>query len=101
VAPQKRDSQTKDKDKNENKDQNEGKNKSKEQQKNQDKNNQKDNQEQDETKKEKNNLPKPTQAKQKKDYDNLLDAVNNEELKVQQKVNGKKMKQPIKTDKDW
>ena len=33
---------------------------------------------------------------------NLLDAVNNEEKKVQGKVNGKKMKgKPVDTDKDW
>jgi len=34
--------------------------------------------------------------------DNLLDAVNNEEKKVQDKVNAKKVKgKPIQTEKDW
>jgi tetratricopeptide (TPR) repeat protein len=33
---------------------------------------------------------------------NLMDAVNNEEKKVQDKVNGQKMKgRPVKTEKDW
>jgi hypothetical protein len=33
---------------------------------------------------------------------NLLDAVNNEEKKVQDKVNANKVKgQPTKTEKDW
>jgi hypothetical protein len=33
---------------------------------------------------------------------NLLDAVNNEEKKVQDKVNAKKVKgKPVQTEKDW
>ena len=37
-----------------------------------------------------------------KGLENLLDAVNNEEKKVQDKVNAKKMKgRPVKTEKDW
>jgi hypothetical protein len=33
---------------------------------------------------------------------NLLDAVNNEEKKIQDKVNAKKIKgQPVQTEKDW
>ena len=33
---------------------------------------------------------------------NLLDAVNNEEKKVQDKVNAQKVKgKPVQTDKDW
>ena len=47
--------------------------------------------------------PKPQQggANQER-MKNLLDAVNNEEKKTQEKVNGKKVKgKPIETDKDW
>lgn len=38
----------------------------------------------------------------KERLENLLDAVNNQEQKVQQKVNAQKVKgKPVKTDKDW
>ena len=83
-------------------DQNKEKNnsKEKEKQKKPDNNNEKDNQDKDPEKKGENNNPKPTGISKQK-YDNLLDAVNNEEKKVQEKINGQKMKVPIKTDKDW
>jgi len=45
--------------------------------------------------------PKPGGI-QKERVQNLLDAVNNEEKKVQDKVNAKKVKgKPIQTEKDW
>ena len=45
--------------------------------------------------------PKPGGI-QKERVQNLLDAVNNEEKKIQDKVNAKKVKgKPIKTEKDW
>jgi hypothetical protein len=47
--------------------------------------------------------PKPTPGGiSKQRLENLLDAVNNEEKKVQDKVNAKKVKgKPIQTEKDW
>jgi tetratricopeptide (TPR) repeat protein len=49
--------------------------------------------------------PKPDPQKQdaaKERNKNLLDAVNNEEKKIQDKINANKVKgKPIKTDKDW
>jgi tetratricopeptide (TPR) repeat protein len=47
--------------------------------------------------------PKPKPAGISKErVENLLDAVNNEEKKVQQKVNAQKVKgKPVKTEKDW
>ncbi|EKT4501134.1 tetratricopeptide repeat protein [Flavobacterium psychrophilum] len=50
-----------------------------------------------------NEQPKPQQggANQER-MKNLLDAVNNEEKKTQEKVKGKKAKgKPVETDKDW
>ena len=45
--------------------------------------------------------PKPGGI-QKERVQNLLDAVNNEEKKIQDKVNAKKVKgKPIQTEKDW
>jgi hypothetical protein len=45
--------------------------------------------------------PKPGGI-QKERVQNLLDAVNNEEKKIQDKVNDKKVKgKPIQTEKDW
>lgn len=82
-----------------NKDNND-KEKQKDKQNNPNPNPNKDNQDKDEQKKGQNNNPKPTGVSKQK-YDNLLDAVNNEEKKVQEKVNGQKMKVPVKTDKDW
>ena len=49
------------------------------------------------------NEPKPKPGGISKErLQNLLDAVNNEEKKVQDKVNAKKMKgKPVQTEKDW
>jgi tetratricopeptide (TPR) repeat protein len=45
--------------------------------------------------------PKPGGISKER-LENLLDAVNNEEKKIQDKVNGQKVKgKPIKTEKDW
>ncbi len=45
--------------------------------------------------------PKPGGISKQR-LENLLDAVNNEEKKIQDKVNGQKMKgKPVKTEKDW
>ena len=52
-------------------------------------------------KEDKNPQPKPGGISKDR-LKNLLDAVNNEEKKVQDKVNAKKVKgQPTKTEKDW
>ncbi len=49
----------------------------------------------------KNNNPKPS-GKNKQNIDNILEAVNNAEKKVQEKVNAKKSKGvKLETDKDW
>ena len=46
--------------------------------------------------------PKPEGGISKQRVENLLEAVNNEEKKIQEKMNGKKVKgKPVKTDKDW
>ena len=54
-------------------------------------------------KSDKGEKPKPTPGGiSKQRLENLLDAVNNEEKKVQNKVNAKKVKgKPIQTEKDW
>jgi len=51
----------------------------------------------------KDGQPKPQPANPSKQrIDNLLDAVNNEEKKIQDKVNAKKAKgRPVQTEKDW
>ena len=50
----------------------------------------------------KNGQPKPQGNPSKQRIDNLLDAVNNEEKKIQDKVNAKKVKgKPVQTEKDW
>jgi tetratricopeptide (TPR) repeat protein len=65
---------------------------------NKDGNNKKDNQDKGEGEKPK---PKPSGASKQR-IDNLLDAVNNEEKKVQEKVNAKKVQaNPKKPEKDW
>lgn len=52
-------------------------------------------------KEDKNENPKPSGA-DKQRIDNILDAVNNAEKKVQDKVNAKKVKaRPISNEKDW
>lgn len=64
--------------------------------KNQDKKDGKDN-------KDENQQPKPQPGGISKDrLENLLDAVNNEEKKIQNKVNANKVKgKPVQTEKDW
>ena len=47
-----------------------------------------------------NPQPKPNDVSKQK-IENLLNAVNNEEKKVQEKVKGQKVKAPEKNDKDW
>lgn len=47
-----------------------------------------------------NQQPKPDEFSKQK-IQNLLNAVNNEEKKVQDKVKGKEMKAPVKAEKDW
>ncbi|TDR20960.1 tetratricopeptide repeat protein [Flavobacterium cheniae] len=54
-----------------------------------------------EKKEDKNENPKPSSA-DKQRIDNILDAVNNAEKKVQDKVNAKKVKaRPVSNEKDW
>lgn len=46
--------------------------------------------------------PQPGNSPSKQRIENLLDAVNNEEKKIQEKVNAKKVKgKPVQTEKDW
>ena len=46
--------------------------------------------------------PKPQGGIPKERLQNLLEAVNNEEKKIQDKVNAKKVKaRPVETEKDW
>jgi hypothetical protein len=46
--------------------------------------------------------PQPGNSPSKQRMENLLDAVNNEEKKIQDKVNARKVKgRPIQTEKDW
>lgn len=47
-----------------------------------------------------NEQPKPNEVSKQK-IENLLNAVNNEEKKVQEKVKGQKVKAPEKNEKDW
>lgn len=54
-----------------------------------------------EKKEDKNESPKPSGA-DKQRIDNILDAVNNAEKKIQDKVNEKKVKaRPVSNEKDW
>jgi tetratricopeptide (TPR) repeat protein len=54
-----------------------------------------------EKKEDKNENPKPS-GSDKQRIDNILDAVNNAEKKVQDKVNAKKVKaRPVSNEKDW
>ena len=54
-------------------------------------------------KEEQNNKPQPQKQGVSKDrIQNLLDAVNNEEKKIQDKINGNKVKgKPVDNEKDW
>lgn len=99
----------KDKDKDKNKDKDKDKDKNKDQDKKDDKGDkdkdQKDgkNDPKKDNKSDNNGQPKPIPGGISKDrVQNLLDAVNNEEKKVQDKVNAQKVKgNPRKTEKDW
>jgi len=86
----------KDKNKDKKDDKKEGDKDKKDDKKDGDKKNKKDN-------KSENGKPKPESAGiSKQRLENLLEAVNNEEKKVQDKVNKNKVKgQPLRTEKDW
>lgn len=93
------DKKDKDKDKKDDKkDQNKEKHKDKENNKEGDKD-----KKDDKSNKDEQNQPKPKPGDISKErLQNLLEAVNNEEKKVQDKVNAKKMKgKPVQTEKDW
>ncbi len=109
--PKPKDDKNKDK-KNDKKDNKDNKDKKDQKDKNQDKKDdkgQKDQKKDDQKKDQgdkgdkKDEKPKPAPGGiSKQRLENLLDAVNNEEKKVQQKVNAKKVKAPpVKTEKDW
>jgi len=83
------------------KDKKEEKKKDQEKDKNKDKKDGKDNQDKDKGKGNNPEQPKPTGASKQR-IENLLDAVNNEEKKVQEKVNAQKaLAKPQKPEKDW
>lgn len=91
----------KDKNQDQKKDQNKDKKEdNKDQQKDQDK---KDNKDKPEPKDQNQNNPEPKPGNVPKDrLENLLDAVNNEEKKIQDKVNARKVKgKPVENQKDW
>ncbi|MDI1254850.1 MAG: tetratricopeptide repeat protein [Flavobacterium sp.] len=100
--PPKKDDKKKDKDKDKNKDKDKDKDKDKNKKddkgdKDKDKGKPKDDKPKDK------GQPKPKEGGiSKQRLQNLLDAVNNEEKKVQDKVNKNKVKgKPVKTEKDW
>ncbi|NBL65418.1 tetratricopeptide repeat protein [Flavobacterium sp. NST-5] len=115
--PKDKDKDKKDQNKDQNKDQkdkNQGndqqdKNQNQDQDKGKDKNDKKDgnkdqNQNQKPEEKDNNGQPKPQpgNSPSKQRMENLLDAVNNEEKKIQDKINAKKTKgRPVPTEKDW
>ena len=97
----------KDDKKDDKKDKNKDKKDDKKDQKNQDKKDDKKDQGKNPNNKDQNDpsqgQPKPKPGGISKErLQNLLDAVNNEEKKIQDKVNAKKIKgQPVQTEKDW
>lgn len=97
----------KDKDKDKNKDKKDGEKEKKDNKNNEDKDKKDDKGNNDKDKKEEkpqeDGKPKPIPGGiSKQRTENLLDAVNNEEKKVQDKVNAKKVKgKPVQTEKDW
>jgi len=106
--PPPKDDKKKDKNKDKDKDKDKDKNKDKKDDKNKDKDKKDDKKDGDQNKKEdkpKNDKaqPKPKPGDMSKQRtENLLDAVNNEEKKIQDKVNANKMKgAPRKAEKDW
>ncbi len=113
--PPPKDDKNKDKDKDKNKDKDKDKDKNKDKKddkKDQDKKDQdkKDDKKDGDKDKKDNGKPKDDQGQPKpkpggipkQRMENLLDAVNNEEKKIQDKVNANKVKgAPVKTEKDW
>ncbi|TBX71146.1 tetratricopeptide repeat protein [Flavobacterium silvisoli] len=108
--PKKEDKKDKDKDKKDDKKDQKNKDKNKDQDKDKDKNKDQKDQDKDGKNKDKQdnkdqngNKPQPQPGGvSKQRIDNLLDAVNNEEKKVQDKVNKQKVQaNPKKTEKDW
>lgn len=106
--PPPKDDKKKDKNKDKDKDKDKDKNKDKKDDKNKDKDKKDDKKDGDQNKKE--DKPKTDKAQpkpkpgdmSKQRTENLLDAVNNEEKKIQDKVNANKMKgAPRKAEKDW
>ena len=105
----------KDKDKDKDKDKNKDKDKDKDKNKDKDKDKKDDKGDKDKDKKDGKNDPKKDDKSDNKGepkpqpggiskerVQNLLDAVNNEEKKIQEKVNAKKVKgRPVQTEKDW
>lgn len=96
--PKKNDDKSKDK-----KNQKEDQKKNKDQQDNKDKDKNKDQKDQKDDKDQNGNKPQPQPGGvSKQRLQNLLDAVNNEEKKVQDKVNKQKVRtNPKKAEKDW
>jgi tetratricopeptide (TPR) repeat protein len=91
-----------DKNKEKNKDKNKDKKDDKKDQDKDKKDDKKDNPDKDkkDDKEGQNPQPKPNDVSKQK-IENLLNAVNNEEKKVQDKVKGQKMQAPVKAEKDW
>ncbi len=111
--PPKNDNKDKNKDKDKDKDKNKDKDKDKDKNKDKDKDKKDDKGDKDKDKDGKNDPKKDDKSDQgqpkpqpggisKERVQNLLDAVNNEEKKIQDKVNAQKIKgSPKKTEKDW
>ncbi|MBP9793224.1 MAG: tetratricopeptide repeat protein [Flavobacterium sp.] len=99
--PPKKDDTKKDKNKDKNKDKKDDPKKDPKDNKPKDGEDKKDNQ--DKPKEDQNQNPQPKPGNVPKDrLQNLLDAVNNEEKKIQDKVNAKKVKgKPVENAKDW
>ncbi len=98
-----KDKDKKDKDKDKKDDKKDGDKDKDKDKKNQDKDKKDDKKDGDKDKDEKGDKPKPTpNGISKERLQNLLDAVNNEEKKIQDKVNAQKVKgKPIQNEKDW
>lgn len=101
---EKKDDKNKDKNKDKKDDKKDGdKNKDKKDDKGKDKEKPKDKDGKNDNKPGDNGQPKPKPGGiSKQRLENLLDAVNNEEKKIQDKVNAQKVKgKPVQTEKDW
>lgn len=101
--PPPKDDKKKDKDKDKKDDKKKDKKDDKNDQKKDEKKDQKSNQDKKPDQPKDNGQPKPKPGGIPKErLQNLLDAVNNQEKKVQEKVNAKKVKgRPVQTEKDW